>query len=68
MAAKTKQERLAMILRRMGARSPFSSVDEARSAFDEEIKFIEDEYSGVEENPEDSIMNPNIIPNTSANT
>jgi hypothetical protein len=48
----SKQERLAEIIRRVVAASPFSSGAEVLMALEENTRDVEDLYSGVPENPD----------------
>jgi hypothetical protein len=48
----TKRERIIEIMRRLEAASPFTDGIAARAALEQVMRSIEDEFSGVPENPD----------------
>jgi hypothetical protein len=54
----TKRERLAEIVRRLTLAAPFGSGAEARLALEEIMRIVEDELSGVPENPDAAFALP----------
>jgi hypothetical protein len=51
----TKHERIEEILRRLREAAPFSSLTEARAGLELIIRAVEDEFSGIPENPDSPI-------------